>query len=371
MAKGTRSKGDGSIYQRKDGRWVAAIEISYGADGRKRRTVTAATRREVVVKLRKLQDEAAKGIASGDTTLADWLSHWLDEIQVHRVKTVTLYNMRKQIARYHVPVLGAVRLKALTPAHVRKLHQSMRDKGLSPTTIRQAHAILSRALKVAEREGMVVRNVAALVDVPAATSHHHEALSPADAKKVLKTAAELGDARTLARLTCALVLGLRRGEALGLRWEDVDLEAGVMEISRGVNVVPGAGMLETGVKSAASHRLVPLPDPVVLILAAWRQEATDEYVFPGRHGGAETDLRLDWQRWRAALEAAEVPTVPLHGARASAGSLLMDMGVPDRVIADILGHAQVQVTQRHYLRSDDRQRREALSAAADRLGLSG
>lgn len=367
MAKSTRSKGDGSIYQRADGRWIASIETGYTTSGRKRRTVSAKTRREVVAKLRKIQGEQAQGIHTGETTLAAWLDHWLDEIQMHRVKQVTLYNQRRQIERYHKPILGRVKLAALTPAHVRKLHSELASRGLSPTTIRQAHATLARALKVAEREGLVARNVANLVDVPAPSANHHAALSAEQARTVLQWAADRDDARLLARLTCALVLGLRRGEALGLRWDDIDLEAGDMSIHIGLNRVPGVGLLETGVKSAASQRVIPIPAGVVAILAAWRARNPDAYVFPASAGGPETDLRLDWQRWADALAAAGVPHVPMHGARATSATLLRAMGVPERTIADILGHSQVRVTMEHYLRSDETQRRAALEASAGQL----
>lgn len=367
MPKGTRSKGDGSIYQRADGRWIASVESGYEAAGRRRRTVSAKTRREVAIKLRALQEEIAKGVHSGDTTLAQWLDHWLDEVQVHRVKAVTLYNQRRQIERYHKPIIGRVKLSALTPSHVRKLHSELAKRGLSPTTIRQAHATLARALKIAEREGLVLRNVATLVDVPAPSPNHHAALTADQARTVLHWAAERDDARTLARLTCALVLGMRRGEALGLRWDDVDLDAGDMSIHTGLNRVPGVGLLETGVKSAASQRVIPIPTGVADILAAWRARNPDPYVFPAATGGPETDLRLDWQRWTDALAAAGVPHIPMHGARATSATLLRSMGVPERAIADILGHSQVRVTMEHYLRSDEAQRRAALEGTAGEL----
>lgn len=368
----TRSKGDGSIYQTADGKWRGSIEAGWTPTGRKRRTVSGPTRAAVVRKMRELRKELEAGVGSDDPTVDEWLTHWLDVICPARgLKPSTLQGYRSHITNHITPNLGKRRLKALKPEHVRALHRAMLDAGLSPTTVRQVHAILSRALKVAEREGKVMRNVATLVDVPSPAVNPHPALTVAQAKKVLQANAD--NPRVLARLTVALILGLRQGEALGLRWEDVDLDAGLIDVHDGLTIITGEGPRLTGVKSQASNRAVPIPAPVVAILRAWQAHAVDQWVFPSlRYGsGLEREPRLDWDMWRDALVRAGVPHVPLHGARASAASLLMDLGVPDRVIADILGHAQVATTMRHYLRSSKEGRAAALTGAADALGLPG
>lgn len=358
-----RSKGDGSIYQRKDGRWVGSIDIGWRDGKRRRRTVTATTRREVATRLRALAREIEAGIVHEDATLERWLKHWLDEICPARgLKPSTIYGYRGKVVTWIVPAIGKVQLRKLTPQHVRALHKRMREAGKAEATVRQVHAILSRALTVAEREQRVARNVAALVDAPSAGVAHHAALSVDEAKRVL-AAAE--NTRDLARHVCALVLGLRRGEALALRWEDVDLEQGLMRVHEALDWTPGGDGVRLGtVKSDASQRVIPLPAGVVGVLARLREEDPGgDWLFPGADGGPQTHSKGDWQRWRDALDRAGVPHVPHHGARASAASLLMEMGVPDRVIADILGHANVQITQRAYLRSDEDQRRRALDGA--------
>ena len=374
----TRSKGDGSIYLMANGRYRGSIEAGWRDGKRLRRTATGKTRTAVAVKLAAIRKELEAGLVADDPTVEEWLTYWRDTICAERgLKQSTLYGYDSYLKTWLKPELGRTRLKALTPEHVRKLHKKMRDAGKSPASIRQAHAILSRALKVAEREGRVRRNVAALVDVPSAGDVHHDALTPAQAKRVLKCAA---DRRELARLTVALVLGIRQGEALALRWADVDLTpreleggstvGGVIEISEGLTQIRGEGPRLTGVKSAASRRQIPLPDAVAEVLRRWRYVATDPvWVFPSLATGTgpERDPRADWQRWTDALKRAKAPHAPLHGARATAASLLMEMGVPDRVTADILGHAQIATTQRHYLRSQDTQRLAGLESVAGEL----
>ena len=364
----TRSKGDGSIYPMANGRYRGSIEAGWRDGKRQRRTATGKTRTAVAVKLSKIRAELDAGMVAEDPTVEEWLTYWRDTICAERgLKQSTLYGYDSYLKTWLKPHLGRTRLKALTADHVRKLHKAMRDAGKSPASIRQAHAILSRALKVAEREGRVRRNVAVLVDVPSPGDVHHDALTPAQAKQVLKGA---WDRRELARLTVALVLGVRQGEALALRWADVDLDARTMEISEGLTQIRGEGPRLTGVKSASSRRQIPLPAAVAEVLRRWRYVATDPvWVFPSLATGTgpERDPRADWQRWADALKRAGVPHVPLHGARSTAASLLMDMGVPDRVTADILGHAQVATTQRHYLRSQDTQRLAGLESVAGEL----
>ena len=246
-----RGKGEHGVYQRANGRWVASIEAGYTVTGRKRRTVTAATKPEILRKLRALEEEIEAGMVGDDPTLETWLEHWLTEICPRRVKPTTIRGYRSYVDRWIVPTLGRKRVKALTPADVRRLHKTMRTAGRAEASVRQAHAILQRALKVAEREGHALRNVAALVDPPGTDVTPHETLTPAQARRVLRAARS---PRELARLTCALVLGIRQGEALGPVMSDY---TGIDEIGRkeGAIGVFTAGKLT---RSSVYHQAVIL-----------------------------------------------------------------------------------------------------------------
>ena len=245
----------------------------------------------------------------------------------------------------------------------------MRKQGLCETTVRQTHAILSRALKVAVREDKIDKNVASLVDSPSPRRNPHPVLSTDDARRVIAGAQS---PRELARLTIALVLGLRQGEALGLKWSDIDLGKGLLSVERAAQRLPGKGITTKAPKTAASNRVIPLPRPAIAVLQAWKQvtDEPDGYVFHGYDLDKPDETRNDWTMWKVALERAGVPGVPLHGARGTAASLLLEMGVPERVIADILGHANVNVTMQHYLHSDEHQRGMALDGLADRLAIA-
>lgn len=363
---GTRGKGEGSVYQLANGRWRASIETGWTSKGRQRRTVSAASKRECLAKLAKLREEVGVGIIGDNPTVSDWLDYWLTYICPERgLKPSTIRGYRSYVEGWLKPHLGRRRARELTPDHVRRLHRAMREKGAAAATIRQAHAILSRALKVAARDGLVGRNVAALVDVPSAGDSHHAALTVDEAKRVLRAAAAHGDPRALARLACALILGMRQGEALGLRWAAVDLEAQTIDVAWALTRGTDGEPTLVPPKSASSRRIIPLPDALVPILRVYADRPEDPvWVFPGSQGGPERNAKRDWQAWRAALADAGVPAVPLHGARASAASLLRDMGCSERMIADILGHREVRITQQAYLRTTDDQRRAALQSAA-------
>lgn len=351
-----RHRGEGALYQRADGRWVAAIDLGLVAGKRVRRTVTGPTKQAVQTKRNELRRKLDLGVLPAKTTTGEWLEHWMTHVAAKTLRPTTLKGYRSKIDQYLAPALGSVPLQQLRPEHIERMHLWMADQGLSPTTIRQAHMVLRSALKSAVQRERVTRNVAAITVAPTAALNPHEHLSSDQAKLVLRSART---PRELARLTCALVLGMRQGEVLGLRWADLIQTGDVwaLLVEESVQRVDGK-MTRQGVKSRASHREIPLPDAVATILKAWAKQAADAYIFPGPNGGP-ADPKDDWEVWRDALARAKVAHVPLHGARGSAASLLADMGVPDWRIGQILGHT-AWVSRRHYIDGEAGPKRAAL-----------
>lgn len=355
-----RSKGDGTVYQRADGRWVARVYV-----GDKPKTVYARTEPLARKALTRLRDERARSaLVVAAPTVEQWLTYWRTEVLDVRPSTRAGYDT--YLDKHIIPRIGPHRLDRLEPAHVRRLYAAMRKAGLAEASIRQTHAILSRALKVAEREGKVARNVATLVDPPSTVANPRTPLTVAQARKVLQ-AAEPDASRWYA----ALWLGLRQGEALGLTWGNVNLDAGFVVIDQAIQRQKGKGLVVVPVKSRSSNRVVPLP-PMVLsrlkVHAAMRLAAgaTDDWYVWG--GARPTDPSRDYKAWKALLVKAKVPTVALHAARNTTGTLLMAAGVPDKVAAEITGHGTVQVLQDHYQRADLGQRTEAMLALEQYAG---
>lgn len=362
------TKGEGSTYRRKsDGRWVFSIDLGWVNGKRVRPTVTARTLPELRKKRAELRARIDGGATQEDMTVAAWFDTWLDTIAVRRVRPRTLATYRGYVRTWVAPSIGRFRLSKLRPEHIETMYDVMRNAGRADATVRQVHAIVKKALTDAVQRGHLVRSPADIAEAPPVPKAHHRYLDADQAKKVLASAL---DTREAARLTVALLLGLRQSEALGLHWTDVVRLPdgwGQLLVARGLQRHKGQGLVETELKTESSRRVVPLIPAVVQILERWREESGGRgYVFGGDR---PTDPRKDYEAWREACVRAGVIPVPLHGARASTATLLQELGVPDRVIADILGHSKVTTTQAHYLRSDEGQRRRALEQAGDALGL--
>lgn len=222
-------------YSDSDGYWHGWVVMGVKNDGSiDRRHRMAKTEGEVTEKVRKLEAQRDSGKPSKPgrpPTVAEWMNEYLGKVCVRLVSSGkmsprTLDDYRSKSRNWIVPLLGRHRLNRLLPEHLDAAYQVMYDEGLSSSTVLKIHRILSRALKVAMRRDKVGRNVATLIDAPEAEEPETEALTQEEARRILETAA---DRRNGARWTVALALGIRQGEALGLRWKYVNLDTGVIQ----------------------------------------------------------------------------------------------------------------------------------------------
>lgn len=352
-----RSKGDGALYKRADGMWVGAVTFDVPGEGRKRKTVSSRDKATAQRKLRELvRHKDAHGTPpAASMTVAAWMDKWLAEIAPARVRARTLTGYRSYVETWIKPYLGRYRLDRLNADHVRALYRAMDDAGRTEATKRQCFAILHRALKVAVNEGHMLSNPAAIADRPKTIQNHRTPLTLAQAHAVF--ACLEGDPLA-SRWLVALLQGLRQGEALGLRWEDVDLVGGDLYVVRAIQRVTGRGLVEVPPKSDASHRVVPLLAPVAYALTQHRAATGGVgYVWGG---DKPLDPRRDYEAWREVLDRAGVPRRPLHAARATTGSLLNAARVPTEIVAEILGHAHVQVTRDSYIKGSKELHRRAM-----------
>ena len=221
-----------SIYLGSDGWWHGWVTIGSRDDGspdrrhRKARTEAAVTRK--VRDLERTRDSGHLPGAGRPVTVGQWMETWLTTIAPRRVRRSTLETTYAPKVRNRIiPGLGKHRLDRLTPEHIERFYTRLEAEGLAPATVLQIHRILSRALKVAMQRGYVTRNVATLVDAPSASHDEIEPLTLDEALRIIRLAATQ---RNGTRWSVALALGLRQGEALGLRWQHVDLEAGTLAV---------------------------------------------------------------------------------------------------------------------------------------------
>jgi integrase len=220
---GKRGNGEGSITLRKDGLYMARYTVQT-ATGAKRKAVYGKTRKEAAEKLTKALADRDMGLVfEGENRLiAAFLDGWLEGTVKGSVKATT-YESYERLIRCHIkPELGRRKLKTLAPDHVQALYQRKLDSGLAPGTVRQIHSVLSRALDQAVRWGTVPRNVCKATTPPKPDSEEIKPLDADQARQLLRTA---GGERFEALYVLAVTAGLRSGELLAIRWQDVDLEA--------------------------------------------------------------------------------------------------------------------------------------------------
>jgi integrase len=372
-----RANNEGSIYRRKDGRWAASVDLGQ-ADGRRRRKAFyATTRQEVARKLQAAQRALADGLplAGQRQTVGAFLETWLSGV-ARRVRPKTFERYR-QIVRLHlVPRLGRIPLAQLMPAHVEAAMNQAQDEGASPQSAAHHRAVLRGALNVAMRDSLVGRNVAALAAPPRIPEHEVRALSRGDARALLE--AVRGD-RLEALFTVALALGLRQGEALALRWTDINLDDGALTVQRSLQRVNGEWCFVEP-KTTRSRRTIPLPGPVTAALRehrarqlqerlrlgpAWQGETWGDLVFADEAGCPLSGFHVS-RRFKGLLRVAGIPAMRYHDLRHGAASLMAAQGVPARVCMELLGHSQISTTMNIYAHVAPELGRDA----AERIGAA-
>ncbi len=351
-----RGHGDGSIYERRENgkvRVVGIISLGWANGKRIRKTVSGASRAQVRSKLKEIQRNADAGLAVGQAsqTVGEWLTKWLSQLEAGQKRRAATLRRYSSLVRVHlIPGLGHYRLDKLSRVHVddllaAKLHE------LQPRTVHHLRAVLRTALNRAVRDGLVLRNAAALTDPVEVPDQPRRFLTTAEAQAVLKAAqAE----RLEALYVLAINVGLRIGEALALRWQDVDLDAGRLSVVYNLQRVRGKLVLVEP-KTEKSRRRVGLPPAVVQALldhgARQRKEKLrqlplwqdSDLIFTSQIGSPldPSDVSRDF---RAFLARKGLPRVRFHDLRHASGSIMLKNGVPMVTVSGILGHSNIATT---------------------------
>jgi len=389
-----------------------------------RRTTRRKTEAEVIRAVRDLehQRDSGKVRKPGKAwTVERWLTHWLDNIVGPTVRPKTADRYRTDITEYLIPGLGAHRLDRLQPENIETLYAKLRVRKppLSPSSIYHVHATLRTSLNEALRRRHIVENPVLVARAPQLVEPEVEPLSVDDAKRILHAAE---GRRNGVRFALALALGLRQGEAIGLKWEDVDADARNLAIRRALQRQTwrhgcddprtcaalrhktrpcppgckqhqrqcpppcpsdctaharhcpqrqGGGLVETPTKSRAGRRVVSVPQPLMDWLQRHRRQQLDDqrtasdlwhdggWLFT-QPTGRPLDPRADYQEWRDLLTAAEVRPARLHDARHTAATMLLVLRVPVRAMMDMMGWSEASMASR-YTHVPDEMRREYAS----------
>lgn len=369
-----------SIYKGGDGYWHGRVTVGLRDDGKPdRRHVMGKNKAEIIAKVREL--EKARETASVRKTgerwrVSDWLTHWLHTIAVPPRVTVNTHDgYRIDVEKHLIPGVGAHWLERLEPEHLERLYITMQDTGLSAGTAHHVHRTARNALNEAVRRGHLTRNPAILAKAPALSEEEVEPYEVPEVQRLLAAAAQR---RNSARWAVALALGLRQGEALGLKWDDVDLAKGTFRIRRSRirpkyehgcggdcgrpagscpkrrNIRPVTG----DVKSKAGRRTVGLPAPLVALLRKHRAEQDAErararqlwhdegWVFATRTGGP-LNHNTDYHEWKRLLKTAGLREARLHDARHTAATVLLILRQPERTVMSLMGWSSTDMAKRY------------------------
>jgi integrase len=294
------------------------------------------------------------GIASVDerTRTETFLIRWCEESLPGTVKESTAVGYRFILERYVIPYIGRIPLAKLGPADVQRMMRALEEKGLGVSVRRQARVILRRALGEALRWDLVTRNAAALVDAPKGARHRADALTQEQAATLL---AACSGTPLEGVVTVAMATGLRKGEVLGLRWENVDLVDRTVTVVGTLKRLPQAGLVLDTPKSSSSHRTVPLPAFCVATLADYRRRQIEQRLLIGSEWqdtgyvfttpiGTPLDPRNLTARFQTLCESAGLGRVRFHALRHTAATLMLNNGVPLEVISATLGHSSYAIT---------------------------
>jgi integrase len=407
--EGTRApNGAGSIYLGADGKWHGRVTMGVKDDGNPdRRHVKRATEKEVIDAVRELERQRDSGRvrkAGRVWTVEKWLTHWVENIAAPTVRPTTMVGYRASVYKHLNPGVGAHRLDRLQPEHLEKLYARMVGDGLKPGTAHLVHRTVRAALNEAVRRRHIVENPAKVAKAPRVEEEEIVPFTVDEAQRIMTTAADL---RNGARFIVALTLGLRRGEALGLRWSDLAVkwqhgcekgakcgqrrapeecakrhpESGTLTIKRAIQQhvwrhgcpekrpcgkrygahCPqryGGGVVVTDVKSRAGRRVIGVPLPLIEALAKHREVQKDERDKAGElwdegdwmfanHVGRPVHPTVDHENWKMLLRSAKVRDARLHDARHTAATMLLVLKVPPRAIMSVMGWSEHAMLTRY------------------------
>jgi len=350
MANKHRGHGEGSIYKRKDGRWTASISLGEG----KRKSFYGKTRREVKEKLdAALLDQQKVSTPGEKQQVGEYLVYWLNNVHKHVIGIATYVDYEAVIRVHLIPVLGRLKLNELSTQHVQTFLNGRIEMKLSTSRVHNIECVLSRALEDAVIAGILTFNVCKGVRLPPVEYKERTPLTTFQAKVFLEVVRQH---RLYALFTVATVLGLRRGETVALTWSDINWEQGTLHIQHTASRLPGRGIVVRKPKTKKSNRFIKMPPFIISTLKEHREQQEQDkkaledawvncdLVFCNTFGGyVEPDYLL--RILRVMLLKAQLPEVTFHDLRHSAASIMKALGVNDKVIQEILGHASYKSDQ--------------------------
>jgi integrase len=355
MAK--RGNGEGSIYpyKNKAGK-VIGYRGSYWihtAEGPKRRYISGKKREDVRDKLAKALSDRADGLVfdAGALTVGEYLERWLKDAQ-DTVRKSTHEGYEHAIGPHIKPALGRIKLKDLNPAQIRWFYRDRLDSGLSPATVHKLHVVLHKALKAAVADGLIPRNAAAGLKLPRITREEIDPLTEDESRRLLE--AVRGD-RLEGLYVLALSTGMRQGELLALKWDDVDLEGRRLRVRHTLTHADKSYVLGEP-KTPNSRRTIRLTTNAETALRAHLTRQLEEMermsslyqpgglIFATQAGTIINPSNLRNRSFKPLLRRADLRQIRFHDLRHTCATLLLSKNINVKVVSEMLGHSSISVT---------------------------
>jgi len=349
MAK-RRANGEGNIRKRKDGRWEGRYTAGRDPDTGKviYKNVLGKTQAEVKEKLAKAIEDN-KGldvIRSGQYTVGQWMDIWFENYAKIKVRPSSHKTYKGYIENHIKPHIGKVPLNKLTTLQVQALYRKLlasgrvertesqnKPKGLSPKTVRNIHQVISSAMEFAKRQKLISSNPTEACALPKVD---HQEMKTLTADQLTAFFREAKHSGVFEMYYLELATGLRRGELLGLKWEDIDLDNGIIHVKRQIARIDGK-VVEAPLKTKNSYRTLSIGTDAIGILRDQKEKVAGEYVFPSPNGGPISPDSVLHMLHRV-LDRAGLPRLRFHDLRHTFSTLALQNGVDIKTVSGMLGH---------------------------------
>lgn len=367
-----RGHGEGSIYQRSDGRWAGSISLEDGG----RKTFYGKTRKEVQEQLKTALHQQQQGtlVVAPQQKVETFLTQWLEDVHKHAVRPRTYERYESMLRLHLIPGIGQHQLQKLMPQHLQRFYKKKIEAGLSPTTVIGFHKMLHRALDKAVQWGLVSRNVCDAVEPPRRKRYEIQVL---DQEQIQQFLVVVEGHRLEALFVLALATGMRRGEIMALKWQDVNFVTGTLQVRRILTHMPArlngkGGYVEAEPKTEHSRRSIAIAPFALEKLREHRVRQLEaklkagpiwkenDLVFCSSVGGHLHTARDVFTQFKQLLRKGGLPDIRFHDLRHSAATILLGLDIHPKVVQEMLGHSQISMTMDIYSHVMPTMQREAI-----------
>ena len=370
MANKKRKYGEGSIFQRKDGRWEGRVVVGYGDNGYpKTKSVTAKTQGECKEKLAALKEQCGRTTdrLKPDMPFGDWIDFWYQNFSKPKIRLTTQLSYEGRIYTHIIPEIGKIPLNKLSQNDLQQFYARLKKggrkrfveqygEGLSDRMVRSCHTTCRTALEKAVVEGLISTNPAIGCKLPSKKAKEMQVLTQAEILRFLTRAKEEG---YYEMFLLELTTGMRRGEIIGLKWRDLNLATGELHIARQVIRVKGETVVSQP-KTKSSLRTVILAPDMVEILAELKAEVKGEWMFPSpvNEGQPRNPCAL-YHRFQTILERANCKKVRFHDLRHTFATMAIENGMDIKTLSAMIGHVSAETTLNIYSHITDTMQQQA------------